>query len=981
MLEGGAHIMTWLSDQIPGVSILQPLWLILAIPLGVSLFLWRPRSPLLLGLRIAAALFLLLGLAELAIRRPSHSGLLVILADRSDSMPAKSKEDQKDDIHQIRKAMGDDDLFAVVSFGKTSGVEALPGDGAFQDFTHANLGTDASNLTGALETALSLVPRDTPAKILILSDGQWTGKNPLTVASRAATRNVSIDFRSPALQSNDVAIVEVKVPERVPEGEGFLITAWIQVPTTQEVTISLYRSDQLLFTEKRELPSGRQRVQFRDVAMRPGTQDYRVEVKSTKKDPVQANDRARALVGVQGAKPLLHVTRSGTDSGLAKLLQKSKVPLVIKKPSECNWTLEELSKYSAVLLENVPTTQSILHKDADASGQLSTQNMETISQWVQKTGAGLMITGGKGAYGSGGYYKSPLDPILPVSMELRQEHRKLTMAIVVALDRSGSMGMGVGGGKDKMDLANEGTAQVLDLMGPLDQLGVLAVDSSPHEIAPLEKITNKEKLRDRILRIDAGGGGIFVYVALERAVRMLAGSKAGAKHIILFADAADAEQPGAYVQLLEKCEKMGITVSVIGLGEKKDSDAGLLIDIAKRGKGRAFFTKRPEDLPRLFAQDTIVVARSTFLDEATTIQLTPSLETIMSDPKPVDKGNKPITQVIGGYNLCYPRKKANVGVLTTDEYKAPVVANWSAGLGRVVCYTGEADGEYVGAIKDWNKVGTFYAGMAQWAMGNAETLSEDVLLTQEIRNGQNVIQLHLDPERKNEPFPGLPIVTSLSSIKGEAVNTGTEKMRWVGPDTLELSIPLRDQEISLSTVEIPGRKPKNLTPVTLPYSPEHRPARTVGGFQELQRLSRTTGGKERVDLASIWKEVPRPTRMWPLTNVLLFLAMLLVLLEVLERRTSLVTQAQHLVWNPMKGATRRKWNWAFWKRRKSSPEVVSPKRSSKRVPGMATPAPAAKVEDAPAVEPVQAPAIQDEEVDGGLLGAIRDAKRRSKGKT
>ena len=80
--------------------------------------------------------------------------------------------------------------------------------------------------------------------------------------------------------------------------------------------------------------------------------------------------------------------------------------------------------------------------------------MENLAAWVKGTGSGFMMTGGKNAYGPGGYFRSQLEPIMPVSMELRQEHRKLALAIVVAMDRSGSMAAPAGGGKTKMDLAN-----------------------------------------------------------------------------------------------------------------------------------------------------------------------------------------------------------------------------------------------------------------------------------------------------------------------------------------------------------------------------------------------------------------------------------------------------------------------------------------------------------------------------------------------
>src|SRR5439155_1356624 len=74
--------------------------------------------------------------------------------------------------------------------------------------------------------------------------------------------------------------------------------------------------------------------------------------------------------------------------------------------------------------------------------------------------------------------------------------------------------------------------------------------------------------------------------------------------------------------------------SVIGLGTERDQDAELLKDIAKRGKGRIFFTDKPDELPRLFAQDTFVVARNTFIDEPVRVRLTAGLSTLTDQPLP-----------------------------------------------------------------------------------------------------------------------------------------------------------------------------------------------------------------------------------------------------------------------------------------------------------------------------------------------------------
>src|SRR6185437_41077 len=112
----------------------------------------------------------------------------------------------------------------------------------------------------------------------------------------------------------------------------------------------------------------------------------------------------------------------------------------------------------------------------------------------------------------------------------RDEHRKLSLAMVVALDRSGSMSAPVGGGRAKMDLANEGAAQVLEMLGPMDEFGVLAVDTTPHTIANLAPVKNKATVKRDILGIRSQGGGIFSYVALEAATEMLLKAKAGTRH-------------------------------------------------------------------------------------------------------------------------------------------------------------------------------------------------------------------------------------------------------------------------------------------------------------------------------------------------------------------------------------------------------------------------------------------------------------------
>jgi hypothetical protein len=850
------------------MTLAAPLWLLLMIPLG-GIFWWRrPPGRLLQTMGIAAAAMLVLAVCEPGVTLPSRAGILVIVADRSASMPTDALANQKEIVKLLISKMPASGNSAVVSFGRQAVVDHPPGPGTFAQFA-TKIDPDGSNLASGLTTAAALIPTGRPGRILVLSDGRWTGGSPLEAAHRAGNSGVAIDYRvMRRSQAGDLAVWGIDAPSSVTPGESYTITAWVRSPSAREITCELRRGDQQLSAGTRTIAAGLSKLTFRDTAGTSGTHRYSLNISGGDKDPSIENNTAKFLVGVRGPRPIVCVSLSG-KSKLAALLRAGKMDVVERTPSQCAWSLDELSSHSAVLIENVPAQD------------IGTAGMKMLAAWVTGTSSGVMMTGGKNAYAPGGYFGSPLEKIMPVSMELRREHRKLSLAIVVALDRSGSMSMPVSGGKTKMDLANLAAAQVLELLTASDEFGVLAVDSSPHLIVPLKPVTDKKSARNRIMRIDSMGGGIFVYEALEKAAAMLAKATAGVKHIILFADADDAEEPGNYKELLAKCRKTGMTCSVIGLGTKSGADAALLQDVAKRGGGRCFFTERPADLPRLFAQDTFVVARSTFLDEVTPVSLTGALTTMTGrsfGPAPS----------VGGYNLCYLRDGASLAGVTKDEYNAPLVAAWQVGDGRALCYTGQADGKYTGPIARWDHVGHFFTSLARWTAGAETQLPNNMLATQHVSRGRAIIKLHLDPERKQQPFTSPPTVGILSGKPGQEPETHRVTMRWSTPDTLKAEIPIRGSETVLATVTA-GQAKASLPAVCRPYSPEFRPEPSDAGLKMLQKIAAITGGTQRVDLTGIWRDLPELPQIFPLARWLILAAGIIFAMGILQRRTALLS--------------------------------------------------------------------------------------------
>ena len=850
----------------------QPIWFLLLVPLASVLYCWRIPSRMLTGLRLLAVLLIVLAMTGPLLKLPTRSGTIIVVADRSRSMPPEARDAQKHAANLLLDHIGREDRLGVVSFAEKSFPERLPtgaAAGKFNEFL-GEQHPDASDLTGAIENALSLIPIGDKGRLLILSDGRWTGENPSHLVSRLVQRDIAVDYRvmeRPAV--GDVAVLSIEAPDRVLPDEVFKVVAWVQVPVSQEVEYELVRNGQVVAAAKRNMNQGGNRLEFFLKAGTPGAIDCTLRVRGASEDPVPENNIARKLIGVEGTKPMLLITERGVKSQFAEVLREAGVETEVSDGDALTWGLPLFSRYSGIILENAP------------SSQIGTYGLELIANWVRETGSGLMLTGGKNAYALGGYYQSPLDAVLPVSMELRKEHRKLAVAVGVLMDCSGSMGMMVPGGKIKMDLANLGAAEVLNVLTPIDEVVVLTCDTRPMSILPLKRNTNPKGDRNAILRVGPGGGGIFVYVGLLETSKQLSKAEAQTKHIILFTDADDTEEPGDYVNLLTTCKKAGMTCSVIALGRENGVTANLCKDIARVGGGSIYFTEEPNDLPRLFAQDTFTISRSTFIEDKTPFHFTGGMMTLtgqafVGPPQ------------LGGYNLCYHKPGALISALTDDEYNAPIIASWQAGLGRVLCYTGQVDGKFTGPMAEWDRYTSLLASVGRWTAGRMETLPNNMMLTQQLDDGSCRIRLHLDPEREAASLDTLPLVTILKQTPGLGIVVDKLPMRWLEPEMLDVTVSLTGSETVQATVLLSDQgeiTPFQLPPVCLPYSPEFRPVGPGKGTEALKHLASATGGVERIELSGMWREIPKVPRFFDISPWLLYVAIMILVAEIFQRRT------------------------------------------------------------------------------------------------
>ena len=84
----------------------SPIWLLLLIPLAAGLYAWRLPSRGLNILRLIVLFLLVLAMAQPAMKLKDQQGTVVVLVDRSESMPHKAAEEQLEVIKTLHGEMG-----------------------------------------------------------------------------------------------------------------------------------------------------------------------------------------------------------------------------------------------------------------------------------------------------------------------------------------------------------------------------------------------------------------------------------------------------------------------------------------------------------------------------------------------------------------------------------------------------------------------------------------------------------------------------------------------------------------------------------------------------------------------------------------------------------------------------------------------------------------------------------------------------------
>ncbi len=686
--------------------VVLPLLALLAAEAWVSrrrLGVGRRQWHLALAGRVAIAALVILALADFGVDRRAERVATVFVLDASDSLGRGGRQAALAWVHEALGHQPDGDLAGLVIFGGDAQLETTVRKKAPLSRPAVRVDPSRTDLAGALRLGAAVLPTDARRRIVVVSDGRATQGDTATEAERLAESGIAVDFHAvERAVGRDVAVSALELPGRVRQGERVTLTATVDATEATTARIDLLRDGVRVDGRTVELTPGANRVEFSDTAQgEGGVARYQIRVTSGG-DTIAQNDVAFGAAQVEGPATVLVVEgRPGNGATLASALAAAGIDVRTVAVTDIP-PVDELAGISSTVLV-----------DVDAR-TLAPEHLQALTTATRDLGRGLVTIGGTQSYGLGGYRGSDLEALLPVESEILDPKRRQSVAEVLAIDTSGSMGAchcaegnngivggnSMQGGVNKTDISRAGAARAIEALSELDEVGVLAVDSRERWLIDLQQVPAQDVVTSGLRKLVPSGDTTDLSRSLRTSADALRDSKATLKHIILFTDGftEPAELKGLAEEAAQLLEE-GITVSVVGTGE---GAAGELAAIAEAGRGRFYPGRDLQEVPEILADEAVLASRD-FLQEG---RFVPQV-TSNADPVAGLTAAPPVL----GYVATTARPLATTH-LRVGEEGDPLLASWQVGLGRVTSWTSDLD-RWAQTWSGWSGFVNHWAGVVK----------------------------------------------------------------------------------------------------------------------------------------------------------------------------------------------------------------------------------------------------------------------------
>lgn len=668
-------------------------WLLLALPL-----LWfRLRDR-----RVAVVIFrsLLLALIVVALADPqttsqqSRTEERIFAYDLSRSTPPSLRRWMVETTKTLAPARDD----RVYVFGaeavQVPGLkEALATDG------QSVVQPEKTNLENLLSTLLTLPAA--PRSLFLFTDGWETQGSVERLIPAAAAAGVKIYPMLPPGRPAiaNVAVTKLLAPSQGNSGESLNLKVVVDNQNERAVdgTLTVTRNGQPVKSDNVKLAPGSQTFNYQTTPAEGGLTAYQATFTTSaagaEADLYPIDNSALAWVSVRAkAKVLVINGQPGAGRYLEEIAKRQGFDVVARSPE----TAPTPSGYKVVVFNNA-------ERDKFSAGYLA-----AVERHVADGNAFIML-GADASFAPASYRQTPIEKILPVEPKEPPKRPEQNRAVVLVIDKSGSMR-----DDNRIIYAKEAAKAVARQLRDIDLLGVVGFDDSPFVVVYLETMARLRGVVDaQIDRLRPGGQTYFLPALLE-AKRQLERVNASRKHLILLSDGVTRGSQGELVDLIGVMKNdLKITVSSVAISN--EADVRIMKRISQYGGGLFHHVVDPSSLPQIV------------------------LEQLQDKQREEPQENKPLipvavagSEVLSGFGArSYP---AVLGYMETelkrgaqmdlqilrDDRRAPLMASWRYGRGKVIAVTTDMEGRWSRNWIPWTNLQNFWAKVLEWLSPNED---------------------------------------------------------------------------------------------------------------------------------------------------------------------------------------------------------------------------------------------------------------------
>ena len=663
------------------------LWLLLLLPV-----IWLRWSDRRLGILLARTAILALVILTLA--DPQGTSQLarqeerIFAYDVSRSVPSSMRPWTESTTKQLGPGKGD----RIFTFGAAAKESANLHDALSGDLSASQ--PDKTNLENLL-TALLALPA-APRSLFLFTDGWETEGNVERLLPAAAAAGIRIYPMLPAARPAiaNVAVTRVIAPSQGMSGESLNLKINLDNQNDREVegVLTLTRNGKPFKTDRIKLRPGSQSFTYQANLTEGALTAYQASFVATDaaSDTFGPDNHALAWVNVRTkAKVLIINGPGGTGRYLDEIARRQGFEVV----SHGAEGAPAPAGHKVVIFNNVPRDR------------FSAAYLASVERHVSDGGSFIML-GGDASFAQNSYRQTPIERILPVEPKEPPKQPEKNRAIVLVIDKSGSMREG-----NRILYAKEAAKAVARQLKDIDLLGVVGFDDSPFVVVYLETMARlRANIDNQIDRLKPGGQTYFL-PALQEARRQLERSNASRKHVILISDGETRGSQGELVDLVGFMKNESkITLSAVAVSN--DADIKTMKRVAQYGGGLFHHTIDPSTLPRIVLDQLQDKPKDDPQDNRPLIPIQPGGSELLAG---FGVRNYP---AVAGYMETEIKRGAHSDLIIPHENRRPpLLASWRYGKGKSVAFTSDLEGRWTRSWVPWAGFrffgGVFLNGSAQ----------------------------------------------------------------------------------------------------------------------------------------------------------------------------------------------------------------------------------------------------------------------------